>query len=141
MTPVNTPPAHDSVQRSSHELVARNARKVGRYDRLADAIVGALLAFLGALALLHYLTPCEAATLCGGAMVTPTRGGLRQMLWRWQRALQARYLRLRLAAVEIDIAQLEALIDSLPPQLEHHKRQMTAWALDLASAELDARRQ
>jgi hypothetical protein len=64
---------HLLLDREASEAIARrNAAVLARVDREVRHAAGALLAFvlavLGALALLHFFTPCEAGHLCAGAL-------------------------------------------------------------------------
>ena len=48
------------------EIALQHARLTRRSKAAAEFIVAMVLGVLGALALLHYLTPCEAGHLCAG---------------------------------------------------------------------------
>ncbi len=52
------------------EIAAQHARIGRRAQAAAEFLFAFALALLGALALLHYLTPCEAGHLCGLAPFT-----------------------------------------------------------------------
>lgn len=61
--------------KAMRRVVRHNAEQVQRTDSAVNHAAGALLAFvlaiLGALALLHWMTPCEAGALCAAVLGIP----------------------------------------------------------------------
>jgi hypothetical protein len=102
----------DALARGINELNARRTRRAEGAVHFLGALV---LAILAALALLHWMTPCDIGHLCaGGAALVPTRSES----WprRVQRWLRCWYLRRLIAAAEFD-ADFHAEAMHLAPQL------------------------
>lgn len=115
---------------------ARNARRAHQADAALGFVVALVVGILGAAALVHYLTPCDAATLCAGAVI-PTRPGLRLRAAQWLRTV---YLRFRIRAALADVAGMQQVVDQAQQELDYLPRQIDAhkaW-IDLHMAELDA---
>lgn len=111
--------ADDFTRELASGIADLNARRAKRAEAAAEFIVVMVVAILGALALLHYLTPCEAGSLCMAAIVRPTRIGL----WlRLRMALRAAYLRTLINACERDI-EFHRQTAELAPLLEDLARQ------------------
>ncbi len=93
-----TPRESNSIAQA---INAMNAKRSARAEAAAGFIVALVLGVLGALALLHFATPCEAGALCmGGAVLVPTRRDT--WLQRLCRPLRRVYLRRLIAAAEFD---------------------------------------
>lgn len=107
-----SPAESDEIARGINAI---NAQRTSRAESAAEFLVAMVIAIIGALALLHWATPCDAGTLCaGGATLIPTRGETRlQMLLR---PFRRWYLRVQLRAAEGDVAFHEETIN-LAPQL------------------------
>ena len=67
--------------RAMRAVMRRNAEKVQRADaavnHAAAVVVAFILAVLGALALIHWMTPCELGTLCAAVLGVPATGAAR----------------------------------------------------------------
>lgn len=111
--------ADDYSREVDSAIMELNARRVRRVDAGVNFIVVLIVAILGAVALLHWLTPCEAGSLCMAAVIRPTRIGL----WlRIRMAVRAWYLRTLIAACERDI-EFHQQTAELAPELESLARQ------------------
>jgi len=106
---------------------AMNAKRTRRADAAVDVLVALVLAILGALALLHYLTPCEAAQLCTLAAV-PTRSG---WLATARRRLRAAVLRWKLRDLEWAIDRVEEDLADLPAICLQMRREANALRVQL----------
>jgi hypothetical protein len=94
---------------------AKNAKRTRRAESAVEFILALVLAVLGALALLHWLTPCDVGHLCaGGAALVPTR--TESWPQRLVRAVRRWYLRRLISAAEFD-ADFHAESMHLAPQL------------------------
>lgn len=103
--------ATDHTREVDSAVMELNARRVRRVDAGVNFIVILIAAILGAVALLHWLTPCEAGSLCMAAVIRPTRIGL----WlRIRMAVKAWRLRVLISACESDIAYHQACQDTAP---------------------------
>lgn len=135
-------------QRAAARLVAElNARSTRTVEAIANVLVAVVVGILLAAALLHFLTPCDAATLCG-AVVTPTRlspwARLRveaeHALLRLRLAVRAWHLRHKLAAAEFDLQYLPDDIQAAQEQLEYTRLHAETLRLQLEDCRLAARR-
>ena len=125
----------------SHALAQRvnllNARRTERAEAAADFVVIIVVGILLACALVHFATPCEGATLCMAAVITPTRTSL----WRRLRMqLRAWRLRWKLSDVQATLAYVEEDLAELPDVRRHLRRQRDTLAACLADIELATRR-
>lgn len=120
----------------SREIAAHvNAVNAARTQRAQAAVhlIGALLiAVLGALALLLWLTPCDAGTLCMGMVCTPTRTGPHNAL---RRAWRRWYLRWCLRDMDLAADRIRADIELLPQIERDMRRQMNLLRVELATLE------
>lgn len=96
------------------DLIARgvnaiNARRTKRAEAAVHVVLAVLFCILGAAALLHYLTPCDAGQLCSLAAITRTRTPLSA---RMVATLRAWYLRALIRSAHKSLQYLE----------EHHQR-------------------
>ena len=94
-----------------------NAKRTARAESAAGFVAVLVIGILAALALVHFLTPCEGATLCMAAVITPTRSGaargFMRMLERWQVRMSLADAELTLDRVQTDIATLPMVEDAL----------------------------
>jgi len=126
------------------QINERNARTHRTADSAALGFVLVLvLGIVGALLLVHYLTPCEAGQLCMGAVVTRTNSGpgawLARQWFRFRALCRAHYLQTLVKAAEEDLEHMEAQLDWMPHQIRHYQLHLSALRLRQASAEIDAR--
>ena len=93
-------------------------------------VVVLVIGILAALALVHFLTPCEGAALCMSAVITPTRSDtwLRRLL----RPFRRWSVRWRLADTEAAIDYVEADIAELPEIRMQLRREANALRVRLA---------
>ncbi len=111
--------ANDYTRELASGIADLNAKRVRRVDAGVNFVVCLIVALLGAAALLHFLTPCEAGSMCMAAVVRPTRIGP----WlRLRMAARAAYLRILIRACEQDI-EFHQQTQELAPQLEALARQ------------------
>ena len=109
-------PTRDEIALSA-AITAHHARLSRRAEAAADFIVAVVFGALGACALLHYLTPCEAGYLCwapiviaGGRGARPAPDGARAgLLMRTWHRLAILCRRLQIRAVHVRLRQLELL--------------------------------
>lgn len=90
------------AQRASAAAVnAYNASTTRRAERVANVLVATLAGCLGAAALVHWATPCEAGTLCA-ALAAPGSWHRRatRRVTRWVLALQLAWQRTRLCQLQ-----------------------------------------
>ena len=120
----------------------RNVRASRRADAAAAFVVVLVVAILGTLALVHFMTPCNAATLCMAAAIPTQRGWLE----RATRAWRCYYLRSRIASALADIQAMENVLqmaqqelDFIPDQIQAHRVWIDAHMAELDSIELDTR--
>lgn len=107
------------------EIAAQHARLVHRAESAAGFVVAMVLGVLGALALLHFLTPCDAGTLCwapvviaGGAGAGPVpRPYTPGRLARWGHRLALACRRLQVRWLQVRLHQLELLTRLLMPAI------------------------
>jgi len=119
------PKAHlQDAQRLADGINQLNAQRTHRAEAGAQFVVVLVVGILGGLALLHFLTPCEAAALCGMTAI-PTRPNWAQRLGA---AAHVAWLRWRVRAAQQDIMQMEQAIDQaqaemiyLPEQIKLHQ--------------------
>jgi hypothetical protein len=119
---------------------ARNAQRMQRAEAGAGIVVALVLGILGALALVHWLTPCEGTALCMGAAFTqPHRAGwLRNLALR----LRAAHLRVLIRWAEDDMSALRTELEyshadlhRIPQQLRVHQAWIDARRIDLIDCE------
>lgn len=111
--------ANDYTRELASGIADLNTRLTRRAEAAATFVVVLFAAIIGVIALVHYLTPCEAGSLCMAAVVRPTRIGL----WlRLRMTLRAAYLRTLISACERDIEFHQATQEQAP-QLEALARQ------------------
>lgn len=112
-----------------------------RADRALNYLLALVLGILGAVALVHWLTPCEGATLCAG--VIPLRPTVAQRMVRtWRRCCalaRALDLRYRIVWAEQDLQVLRAEMELAPQQAALLERHLEVLRVRLASEQLDAR--
>lgn len=100
----------------------------GRGDAAAGFVLALVLAIVGALLLVHWMTCSQEAAVCAGAVITPTCTG-----WRWRvlERMRAACLRVELywqedaleemtlvhALLPDEIAQQRTLVDNLRDRL------------------------
>lgn len=111
MTPADT----DTVSRGINAI---NKQRTQRAEAVAHVVLIVIFAILGAAALVHYLTPCDAGQLCSLAVVRPTRSGPLSRLVAW---LRAAYLRRLIRSAEDDIEHMQHAYESLPAQMAAHR--------------------
>ncbi len=63
----------------------RMQRVEQRVNAAASVIVALVIAILGALALVHFATPCEGASLCAATVLRTRPGWLSQLRFAWRR--------------------------------------------------------
>lgn len=114
-----------------------NAKRTARADAAAGFVVLLIIGILLACALVHFLTPCEGASLCMAAVITPTRIGLLQRL-RLQ--LRAWRLRWRLADVQNTLDIVEEDLRELPELRRYLRIRRDALAVCLTDIDLATRR-
>lgn len=110
---------------------AMNAKRSARADAALSVILALVLAVLGAAALLHWLTPCEAGTLCMAGAVHTRSGWLASL----QRRLHAVTLRWRLRDVEVTLDRVEEDLADLPEIRLSLRREANALRAQLARLE------
>jgi hypothetical protein len=99
----------------AQQINAANARRARKTEAALHFVGALVLAILGALALVHWLTPCDVGHLCaGGAALVPTR--TESWPQRLVRAVRRWYLRRLIVAAEFD-ADHHAETMHLAPQL------------------------
>lgn len=109
-------------------LLARSERTASRAEAACGVLLAVVMGCLGAIAVVHFLTPCEAGSLCTLAAI-PTRPGL---LARVHRSMRRAYLRCRIASAEQD-AQAHEMHAAIEPLLAKAARQQAdAWRVELA---------
>lgn len=142
---MTTTPEQRAAARMVAELNTRTSRPV---ETIANVLVAVAVGILLAAALLHFLTPCETATLCG-AVITPTRLSpwarlrveLRHALLRLRLAARAWHLRVKLDAAVADETYLLDEIKQLPQQLAHTRLYADALRVQLEACRLASRRE
>lgn len=134
----------DTLARHITTQAERTARSVEPVARFVALLI---FAILGALALVHYATPCDAGHLCMGAALVPTRTTPWGRLYRRLRArLRAAWLRVLITGAERDLAWQEEQtamaeweLQAIPRQSASTRLHIEALRVQLISAELDAR--
>lgn len=126
------------------QINERNARTHKAADSAALGFVLVLvLGIVGALLLVHYLTPCDAGQLCMAAVVVRTRTGpaawVSRQWFRFRAACRAWYLQTLVQAAEDDVQHMEQQLEWLPHQISHNRLYLDALRLRQVSAEIDAR--
>lgn len=116
---------------------ALNARRASRAEAAANFVVVLVVALLLAAAVLHFLTPCHGAELCGAALL-PRRG----TTW-WRRLympMRAAYLRMLMRSCVADIWHHQQTAE-LAPVLEAMARQrLDELRVQLIDCDLSTRR-
>ena len=112
---------------------ALNAKRTKRAEAAAHFVLFVVFVILGAAALVHFLTPCDAGQLCMVAAITPTRTGL---LSRLVHRLRAYYLRQRIAYAETDLDVMQHAYESLPAQMAAHRLWLDQRRVELIGLEL-----
>ncbi len=115
---------------------ALNAKRTKRAEAAAHFVLFVVFAILGAAALVHFLTPCDAGQLCMVAGVTPTRTGL---ISRWVHTLRAAYLRRRIAWAEEDLDFMQHTYESMPARMATHRIWLDHRRVELIGLELQTR--
>lgn len=108
----------DDARYMADRLNDMNARRTRRAEAAASFVGVLVLAILGALAVIHWATPCAEGTLCMAAVINTTRTGpasaVLRLLERWR-------LRLALADAELALDRVQSDIELLP-RVEHDLR-------------------
>lgn len=137
----------DDLARAINQHNAATSRRAEAALHMLGVVA---LAALGAWALVTYLTPCEAGSLCMAAAVTPTRRGLKAWAQdalalaprRLGSAARGAYLRWLIRCHENDAAALQEHIDlaqweveHLPQQQRLHRQHIQSLRCELAQLE------
>lgn len=109
MTPAET----DAIARRVNHV---NAQRAQRAEAVAHVVLVVVGAILGAAALVHYLTPCDAGHLCTLAAITRTRTPLAR---RFTAAVHRWYLRRLIASAHKDLQFLHEHQHRVAAELEH----------------------
>ncbi len=92
----------------AQSVSAQNAKRTKRAEAAAHVVLFVVFTILGAVALVHFLTPCEVGHLCALA-AAPVRAGFAASLVS---RLRAAYLRQRIAWAEDDLEAIGAELAS-----------------------------
>jgi len=103
---------------------------------LLRVIVVLACCFFFAFAIVSFMTPCEAATLCAAPVVATRPGLLRRLRTAWR----AWWLRLRIASARNDLAWMREDAKLLPRQLAYTERYVEQLRRELQALELQQRR-
>jgi hypothetical protein len=118
-------------------IAARNAARALRAKAALDVLTAVAIGLAFAALLVAYLTPCATATLCMGAVMTPTRvtlwARLRAPFMRW-------YLQRLISSAEYDLQVLQQDITFLPRRLEMTRLHISALQVQLIDIDLSTRR-
>ncbi len=126
----------DPRRAAAQHIQAQSARVHALASALLQYTSAVVIALALAAALVAFATPCDAASLCMAAVITPTRrrGPLARL---WARACTW-YLRQRLASAEFDLQVMQQQYEHLPTCMAYYRDWIAITRVELMDAEAQA---